>query len=146
MKSLLLIATVLLMLSCSGGTSKPKKTAPPLTPNLAFNGFAMGALLDTLVKKIPTTPTSQTDDELIYENTTAEGVRWHRITYNFVAGKLARVTALQAGNSVRDYQTLYQRLMARYGQPAQNLDSLIIWAGRDAELSLQPGTLLFARR
>lgn len=103
--------------------------------------------MDTLVKQVGTEPTQRTDDRLDYTNMTAEGVRWSGITYDFSRGKLARVTATQSGaDAASSYRKLYQSFTKRYGKPTQDIDSLTIWVRRDAELSLQPGHILFSRR
>ncbi len=143
MKQFVLLLAIALM-SCSGG--KNSKTTPAGAASLTFNGFAMGTPLDTLVHRLRTKPATQTDDQLYYSNVSAEGVRWKEITYDFVGGQLARVTASQSGQDAGSYRKLYQALTERYGKPTQNVDSLTIWTSRDAELSLQPGSILFARR
>lgn len=144
MKEFVLLILITLA-GCSGGTGR--KAAPAETAPLSFNNIAMGTPMDTLVKQVGTEPTQRTDDRLDYTNMTAEGVRWSGITCDFSRGKLARVTATQSGaDAASSYRKLYQSFTERYGKPTQDVDSLTIWVRRDAELSLQPGHILFSRR
>ncbi|MBC8155404.1 MAG: hypothetical protein H7Z72_21150 [Bacteroidetes bacterium] len=143
MKHSLLILMVLLT-GCSGGNSK--KAMPTGAATITFNGFAMGTPLDTLAQQAGGKPAQQTEDQLYYTDVTLEGVRWKNVTYDFVGGKLARVTAIQPGRDLADYRKLYQAFTSQYGKPTRDIDSLTIWARRDAELSLQPGNILFSRR
>lgn len=143
MKYWVLVVAIALA-GCSGG--KSNKTTPTGAATIVFNGLKMGALRDTLVQRVGAKPDRQTDDQLNYSDAMAEGVRWSEITYDFVGGKLARVTATQSGRDLAGYQKLYQTFTKRLGKPTQDVDSLTIWARRDAELALQPGSLLFSRR
>ena len=137
-----LFALLLLLTGCSGGSKK----ASPETTKLTFNSFEMLLPIDTVRHRLPTQPFRQTDDRLTYHDVMAEGVRWDEVIYYFTEGQLVRATATRSGRDIAGYRQLFRHLTGQYGKPTQNLDSLTIWARRDAEISLQPGTILFARR
>lgn len=127
---------------CSGGS---KKTSPE-TAKITFNSFEMLLPIDTVLHRLPIKPFLQTEDQLAYHDAMAEGVRWQEIIYYFSEGQLVRVSATRSSRDITGYRQLFRHLTEQYGKPTQNVDSLTIWARREAELSLQPGTLLFARR
>ncbi len=143
MKQVLLILAITL-LSCSGGAGS--KTANSGATVLTFNSCAMLLPIDTVLHRIPDKPVLQTDDQLDYHNVMVEGIYWDEVVYYFGEGQLLRATAIQHTPDAAGYKKLYQRLTEQYGKPTRDIDSLTIWTRRDAELSLQPGLLLFARR